>query len=418
MLLNTQAGFTKNRIAAKVIIKKSFPVFHSCLKKSLFIFFTMLLFQLAAHSQNKVLQDKIDPVFRLIINLVKERTNNKPAALPPQFRIEATEGFTSKDATLEKRYECIVYTKNAEALKESGIYINSVLPDFVTAWVTLDQMVVMSLMPQVTYIEAPKTDYLHNDIAVGGTGASLLHQGKLNNTVYKGKNVIVGIYDTGIDWDHFDFRDPIDTTKSRILRIWDQTITAGTGEAPPSGFSYGVEYTQNQINDEIDGSPTNVVRERDINGHGTHVAGTAAGNGATLPSKRYTGMAPEADIVVIKGGNGSFSESRMIDGLTYIKNLATSLGKPAVLNWSIGGQYGPHDGSRAYEMAVDNFSASAPGRVVVISAGNDNNTNIHNRINILPNVTALFPSRFQIQPHRMFLIILSMPMTAATLRQP
>ncbi|MEO5999967.1 MAG: S8 family serine peptidase [Chitinophagaceae bacterium] len=351
--------------------------------EGLFYLFLIFLVPLSATAQHRVYNSKIDPMFQFMLNHSKQMNDQQLLQENfPRFQVQATEGFISKNKPPEKRYECIVYTVNAKALVDNGIVLNSVLPTIVTAWVTSEQIVQMSLMPQVKYIESPKTNYLHNDVAVGSSGASLLHQGKLNNTVYKGKNVIVGIYDTGIDWDHFDFRDPVDTTKSRILRIWDQTITAGTSEAPPSGFSYGVEYTQNQINNEIDDTPADVIRERDINGHGTHVAGTAAGNGSALPSKRYTGMAPEADIVVIKGGNSSFSEGRMIDGLTYLKNLATTLGKPAVLNWSIGGQGGAHDGTRPYEMAVDNFTTSAPGRGVVISAGNDNGINIHRSLSL------------------------------------
>ena len=85
-----------------------------------------------------------------------------------------------------------------------------------------------------------------------------------------------------------------------------------------------MEYTQAQINNEIDGTPAGFVRESDIHGHGTHVAGIAAGNGGTLGGK-FTGMAPGADIVVVKGGNASFSETRMIDGLTYAHNIAAAL---------------------------------------------------------------------------------------------
>ncbi|MEJ7769868.1 MAG: S8 family serine peptidase, partial [Chitinophagaceae bacterium] len=346
----------------------------------------ILLFSLEPYAQNVPTSTKIDPLYR---QLISESKNDKVLlnGAPFSSRVEATEGYAIKNGPMEKRYECIVYTNNAPALRGKGITINSTLPSFVTAWITLEQISEMAAMDFIKYIEAPRTDYLHNDVSVGNTGASLLHQGNLNNTAYKGKNVLVAIYDSGIDWDHFDFRDPNDTSKSRIIRIWDQTLTAVTGEAPPSGFSYGVEYTQTQINDELDGTPANIVRERDFNGHGTHVAGTAAGNGSAKTTRKYMGLAPEADLIIIKGGESSFSTNRIIDGITYLQNLATSLGKPLVMNMSLGGQFGPHDGTRSYEIAVDNFTASAPGRAVVISAGNDNGTNLHNRITLAGNAT-------------------------------
>lgn len=71
----------------------------------------------------------------------------------------------------------------------------------------------------------PQTLSVNNDIAVGQSGASLLQAGKFNNTVYKGKGVLVGIFDTGNYFKHPDFRDPTDQTKSRILKMWDQTLT-------------------------------------------------------------------------------------------------------------------------------------------------------------------------------------------------
>lgn len=351
-----------------------------------FLFFFSLLFCAAAYSQALRPADKIDPVFTYIID---HKSNITDAAIyehmPSPAKIKPTDGYVTPGGPVEKRYDCIVYTVNAQVLKDSGIIVRSVLPAFVTAWVTIEQLVQMSLMPGVSFIQAPEINGLHNDIAVGTSGASLLHQARLNNTAYKGKNVLVAIFDTGIDWDHPDFRDPADQTKSRILRIWDQVNTvSGGGHAPPAGFGYGTEYTQTQINDELDGTPAGFVLENDINGHGTHVAGTAAGNGMALTSRKYTGMAPEADIIVIKGGNGSFSSANIIDALTYLQTLATSLGKPIVLNMSLGGQSGPHDGTQAQEIAVNNFTASAAGRVVVISAGNDNGTNIHNQLSIAP----------------------------------
>ncbi|MBE7174460.1 MAG: S8 family peptidase [Williamsia sp.] len=355
--------------------------------KSPFFVLLLAILQITGFAQTGPAATKIDPVFRFMLDQARSRVLIPMEELPPRLRIEPTRGFATRGGQLEERYECIVYTQKPQALLDSHVVVHSVLPGFVTAWATPEQIVQMAGMPEVRFIEAPKPNYTSNDVAVGGSGAALLHQGMLNNTVYKGKNVIVAIYDTGIDWDHFDFRDPVDTTKSRILRLWDQTLTATTGEAPPTGFSYGVEYTQTQINNELDGTPAGFVRENDINGHGTHVAGTAAGNGAALPSRRYTGMAPEADIVIIKGSNTTFNENRMIDALTYLNNLATALGRPAVMNWSIGSQFGPHDGTRPYERAIDNFTSSAPGRIVAVSAGNDNGTNLHNRLALNANAS-------------------------------
>lgn len=349
-------------------------------------FFLVLFCQVAAFSQTKLAENKIDPVFRYIIESVKTRSSHGLPAFVQN--VIPTKGFAARDANAEERYECIVYTKNAKSLSDSGMLINSAFPTFATAWATLDQIVQMAEMRQVDFIKAPEALHKVNDLVVSSSGASLLHQRKLNNTAYKGKNVLIAIFDSGIDWKHLDFRNPDDTTKSRILRIWDQTITAGSGETPPTGFSYGVEYSQAQINNEIDGSPANFVREKDTDGHGTHVAGTAVGNGLSLPSRKYTGMAPEADIIIIKGGDSSFLDSRVIDAITYIQTLSTNLGKPVVLNLSIGTLLGPHDGTRPVELAINNFTSSGPGRAVAAAAGNDGGSNKHNAVNVGANGTA------------------------------
>ncbi|RYF70859.1 MAG: hypothetical protein EOO39_14935, partial [Cytophagaceae bacterium] len=318
---------------------------------------------------------KIDPVLGYVLQHPKEQKTI--ATFSNLYQVTPTPGSVTRGGQTEYRYNVIVYTKKGAALRDSGMVINSVLPTFATAWVTTEQISRMSYMNEVKYIGVSEVDQLHNDVARGGSGVDMLHNGALNGTPYKGKGVIVAIYDSGIDWDHLDFRDPVDPTKSRIIRLWDQTITATGSEAPPAGYSYGVEYTQAHINDELDGSPAGFVRENDTNGHGTHVSGTAAGNGAARADRKYAGMAPEADIIFIKGGNGSFPITNSVDAITYLQGLATTLGRPIVLNMSIGGLAGAHDGTRPHELAADVFTASGPGRVIVISAGNDNGSLVH-----------------------------------------
>ncbi len=275
----------------------------------------------------------------------------------------------------EESYHAIVYTSDPGSVRAAGAAVNSVYPGFVTAQVTASQVLALARLDGVRYIDRGAMNYPSNDVSVPETGASLVQGGFLNNTQYRGAGAIVFIYDTGIDIKHKDFRSPTDSTKSRIRFIWDQTLSATGSETVPAGFNYGVEYTNAQINAELGSSPPGFVREQDTFGHGTHVTGTAAGNDVLLTGK-FSGMAPDADIIIVKGGNGTFYESEMIDGLNYAALKAEGLAEPIAVNWSIGGQIGPHDGSRAYETAVNSFVATA-GRVVAIAAGNDGANPIH-----------------------------------------
>ena len=329
-------------------------------------------------------QNKLAPAISYM--LTHPLNSATEATYPSLFKIQEVNGYYEKTGNYQKGYVLVVYTKKPEMVSVKGIVVQSVLPKFVTAWFpSLALAEELSKNKEILYIDAPRIVMPNNDISVATSGAALLHSGNLNNTAYKGDNVLVGIFDTGIDWDHPDFRNASNQAQSRILRIWDQTITPIAGEASPSGFNYGVEYTQTHINNEIDGTPAGYVRENDINGHGTHVAGTAAGNGAALASGKYKGMAPNADIIIVKGGNGGFSSTNEINALTYFKNVATALGKPIVVNMSIGGQFGAHDGTNDDEVAVDNFCTSAAGRAVVIAAGNDNGSLIHRQVALAAN---------------------------------
>jgi len=275
----------------------------------------------------------------------------------------------------EPMYHAIVYTSDPGAVRASGAAVNSVYPGFVTAQVTAAQVLSLARLDGVRYIDRGALSHPTNDVSIPETGASLVQGGFLNNTQYRGAGAIILFFDTGIDFRHKDFRSPVDSTKSRILFIWDQTLSATGTESAPAGFNYGVEYTQVQISAELGPSPPGFVREQDTFGHGTHVAGTAAGNDALLNGS-FSGMAPDADIVIVKGGNGTFSESNIIDAFTYAQNKETLTGKPIVVNLSLGGQVGPHDGSLAEEVAINSF-VGTPGHVVAVAAGNDGGNPIH-----------------------------------------
>jgi hypothetical protein len=181
-----------------------------------------------------------------------------------------------------------------------------------------------------------------------------------------GQGVIVGIYDSGLDLEHADFRTRGGT---RVLFAWDQTATgAGPGRLADHHFDYGAECT----GAAIDGGSCPMV---DRIGHGTHVAGTAAGGGAATgrgrPAYRFAGGAPAADLIVVKGGDDFFTADRVVDGVAYIFARAEALGRPAVVNVSLSSQQGPHDGTTLLERALD--ALSGPGRIVVSGAGNAGN---------------------------------------------
>jgi subtilisin family serine protease len=202
-------------------------------------------------------------------------------------------------------------------------------------------------------------------------GAHKVHEGLGLKMPYTGKGVIVGVLDTGIDFNHEDFKDD---NGSRILYLWDMSDNSGTNM--PQGYTWGREYTKA----EMDADPAS-VKEIDGDGgsgHGTHVTGTAAGNGRT--NKDMSGIAPEADIIFVKvardsASYGSFESNDIMAGCQYIFEKAQQLGRPAVINLSLGSPLGSHDGEALDEKALTQLTGK--GRIIVAAAGNEGQYAIH-----------------------------------------
>ncbi|MEJ2636480.1 MAG: S8 family serine peptidase [Calditrichia bacterium] len=333
---------------------------------SIFLFFTIFcLTGLASGPLSSEALQKLHPYFQKVLAHAYSSLN---------LNLPQPEASILANSAGQPLYPAIIYLQDSREVREQGVHLNSVYDNFVTAQLTPAQMLKLVPLKSVRYIDRGTRNRPVLNVSVPQTGAYLVHNGAINGVAYEGESAIVFVYDSGIDWKHLAFRDPGDTTKSRILAIWDQTLTPQGSEHSPTGFNYGVEYTQAEINNELDGTPANFVRTEDIEGHGTHVTGIAAGNAAY--SELYIGVAPKADIIMVKGGDASFSEAQAIDGLTYAQNKSTEFGEPVAVNWSFGSQVGPHDGTLPYEIAANQFSQQ-PGRVVSIAAGNEGADNIH-----------------------------------------
>lgn len=161
---------------------------------------------------------------------------------------------------------------------------------------------------------------------------------------------------------------------------------AGTGEEgerfvrrPPSGFTKGVEFDSQQINRALEAADPQrqyaLLPSADTGGHGTAVAGIAAGN-----SRAYQGAAPEAELLIVKLGLPDASSfprtTEIMRAVTYAVRKAIELRMPIVINLSFGNTYGAHDGSSLLERFLDN--ASEMGRTVIcVGTGNEGNSAGH-----------------------------------------
>ncbi|MGW0395080.1 S8 family peptidase [Streptomyces sp. NPDC003042] len=242
-----------------------------------------------------------------------------------------------------------------DALSDSGlgdgIVLNQGGTRVKTAIVSLDELERLSEHPGIKRIVPATRLRPYMNLAQQHVGVPQFRA----SSGLTGKGVVIGVVDTGIDTQH-----PVFT--GRIDRIWDQTLRGGSGV--PEG-RYGAEF--------VNAGMAMAALSRDIEGHGTHVAGIAAG---------AEGIAPEARLVIVKT---DFQDAHIIDGIQYVFRVARDLELPAVVNLSLGGHFDPHDGTDTMSQSIE--EETGPGRIVVCAAGNEGDDDIHARITVPQGVT-------------------------------
>ncbi len=194
-----------------------------------------------------------------------------------------------------------------------------------------------------------------------------------------GQNVLIGFLDTGIDYTHPAFQDSFGNT--RIEYIWDQTIQSGT---PPDNFYYGSEYSKAQIQEALNSpDPYEIVPSRDTNGHGTSLAGVAAGS---IDEKNdFQGAAPQSRLVVVKlkeakpslleyyqfnGSGPMYQENDIMMAIRYVTEISYKMQMPLVICICLGTNQGAHSGDGALPGMLDSMKIYK-GISVVIAGGNE-----------------------------------------------
>jgi len=288
----------------------------------------------------------------------------------------------------------IQFTGALEGLEPLGFQLKAMVGDVAMGEIPVANLARLEEVPCVVWVDASQTLQRELDLSVPEIRANLVHSA---STPYKGAGVVVGIIDSGIDYQHACFRKADGT--SRILFIWDHDLSPAAGETSPTepDCGFGVEYTKAQIDAALaTANPTSTVRHTDTDtgsfgGHGTHVAGIAAGNGRAAGGSdaagTFIGVAPEADLIVVNYGTGVDAAGnsipvgdsiQAIQAFKYVFAKAAALRRPCVINFSQGDNWGPHDGTSVLERGLDDL-LGPPGRAIVKSAGNAGEDDIHAR---------------------------------------
>lgn len=300
---------------------------------------------------------------------------------------ELNVGFDAQSRT----WELIVkYHGSLDALKALGIEVEYLIAGY--AVLTVPELLVdrMVELEEIEYVEKPKRYFYGVEMPADN---SCIPQVTLREPHLTGAGVLVAILDSGIDMKLPEFRKRDGSTRIRYL--WDQTLRPDAAPAagepdsregdgdflrrPPAGYLLGVEFDADQINRALEAQTAQQQYEMlpsiDTNGHGTAVAGIAAGN-----SPAYQGVAPEAELLIVKLGLPDASSfprtTEIMRAVTYAINKAVELQMPLVINLSFGNTYGAHDGSSLIERFLDN--AAEIGRTVIcVGAGNEGNSGGH-----------------------------------------
>ncbi len=272
---------------------------------------------------------------------------------------------------IEREWDLIVkYSGSLDCVRALGAQVVEMQNEFAIVTIRENLIDAMSECPAVEYVEKPKRLFFQIE---NGKRASCITPVQRPPLSLSGQGVLVAIIDSGIDYENPAFRNPDGTT--RIRGIWDQTIPG----KPPEGYVIGTEYTEAEINAALQAGTRQerlaLVPSRDISGHGTSVAGIAAGN-----APNYQGVAYQSDLLVVKLGipreEGFPRTTELIQALDYVIRKAMQFQMPVSINLSFGNTYGAHDGSGLLERFIEDI-ANMWKSVICIGTGNEGNAAGH-----------------------------------------
>ena len=309
-------------------------------------------------------QVKIDANSLLLIEEIKQAYTNNPedkAALVQKYPVRYLKGeyYLISSARVSQGFD-------SNALPE-GFFSGSKIGSIVSIYVSIDKLEDIDRLEHVEQLEAvTQGSWFMKDI-ITEVRADSVHNGYIGNTSFKGKDIIIGLPETGIDFTHPVFYDSI-LTNQRIMAAWDQRRVGGN--KPVQG--YGAEYTTDSEL-LLAGSDTFDMLYSAAGGYGTHGTGTGSMAAAGGAGKSYFGAAPESDLLFAAI---DLYPANILDAWSWMMQKAKAEAKPLVISMSFGGyHWGPLDGTSNLSVALDAMVDS--GVVAVVSTSNSGFIDYH-----------------------------------------
>lgn len=270
----------------------------------------------------------------------------------------------------------IKYSGDFSPISQIAEFYSILLNNFAIILIKEENLNPLSELTNVEYVEKPKNLFFALD---EGRKASCVSPLRLPEYNLSGEGVLIAIIDSGIDIYNNDFRNPDGST--RILSLWDQSISGN----PPEGYYLGSEYSEDDINQILENDTIlPPIPGEDISGHGTAVAGVAAGNGINSDG-RFSGVAPLSKLIIVKmapGLEGGFPRTtQLMQGVDYAIRMGLKYSMPVAVNLSFGNNYGPHNNDFLLEQFLNDISFFWKSSIV-IGTGNEGESRTHTSIKL------------------------------------
>ncbi len=276
-------------------------------------------------------------------------------------------------------------------------------------------------LERIPYSFVPKVFGLMDSSNLDAMGVKRVKNSEILNI--DGKNVMIGVVDTGIDYTNPLFLNSSGNT--RIHVIWDQTIAGFEKSASNKGEDsngnlrmirnddsvngreipiplYGTAYTSAEINEALQQENSySIVPSRDEKGHGTFMTGIAAGG--RNEENDFEGIASEAEIAVVKLKEAkpylreyfgipqdvpAYAETDIIYAIEYLLRCADARNMPISILIGVGSSNGGHNGLTFVERYLTSILEN-PGVMVSVPAGNEGSERLHYAGNMEEDVSEL-----------------------------